>query len=434
MQEQPNQTPEQSGASPGGQPGSAPYGTGGPPYSPPNPVGSPYVYPPSGRPPVTNGFVNSPPYLYFAENEEKSIETDPVEMGIRVAGQPMDWRQFAGLHYGRGQTTKWLVAALCALFALMGYEAVGIASYNQLLPEYQMTQIVLLLALIMAVLGGNLWRNRRRQTLAARFSAYTAANNGGTITTIYSDRVEQVSRLQQTVLRYEELDFFLETPELLVLQGVRWTITLRADDITQEQAQQIYTAVCRHISADKRQFQGHFLSRRTVPLPLPDLSVDPPQELMRFSITSKQGFETGEAARLALTRLSLPLAAVSLVMTALFSNLYTPTGRYLLDFLLFYAGIFGGSLLFAAFLSHLLARREEKRRSRYFIDPAVPIVITTAGLTYEQYGQTTFLLPAQLRAQATTDGVMLQTPYGRLPLRWAEIPEPERLRQLLFGN
>ncbi len=426
MQEQPIPNPEQY---PSGQGYSAPSPVGGG-YRPPN--SSPYFYPPSAPPPAGNGYTPRP--VLFASAEEMTEDYDPAIPRMRLAGNPMDWRQYASLYYGRKQTTKWLIVGLVALFLLMGFEALMYSSYYDFDLELPVTRLLLLLALILASIGGTSWKNRGRRKLVDHFSAYTAANTGGIITTVYDDRVEQQSTLQRTVLHFEKLQYFLETPELLVLAGSRRFIVLRADDITQEQAQQLYTRICRCVPPGKRQFAGHFLSRRTTAQELPDISAGVPQVLMQFEVRPGSNERIREAVSLALSRLVLPFGAIAFVMTALFTTLYTLTGIYLMDVLLLVAILWGGSLLLAIPFSRLLSRREEKALRADYPADTIPVTITTAGLTFLEYGEETFLSPAQLRIQPVREGVVLQTPYGRLPILWAEVPDPDLLRGLLFHD
>lgn len=317
------------------------------------------------------------------------------------------------------RTTGWLMTAAGLLLVILGVSAVGVAGGYVGTIE---ASFVATMFLVAAVLWGFGSRRSRAAALRAetrRRRAYEDETEGGVTTVFYADRVEQRSPVwTQTLLLSGTLWYYEHETFLTLTDGVR-AVSLRAADLTPEQAQAVYERICAVVPPERQYADGRFYATRQTPA-APPIESAPARvyEQMDGMAASESPEPSGW----------LPwLLAMSLITASLFASLFAVTPFFVLDYVIFLAAIFlpssGAALLWQC------ATRPKTAPT------PVTLTFTAVGLLSTRAdGIQHFATAADVHARRTENGALLFTPSGRYRLRWTDAHSRQQLEWMLFGG
>lgn len=336
---------------------------------------------------------------------------------LTVYGERLDAEQQARELPRR--STRWLMAAVVVLLGILGMSAIGIAGGYVGAIEASFVSMMLLTALVMAVFGARCRRVAAVRTEARRRRAYESETTGGLTTVFYPDRVEQRSPVWAQTLPFSDALRYYEHETFLTLtDGVR-AVSLRAADLTPEQAQAVYERICAAVPPARQYADGRFCATRQTPHTPP--AADEPVRVYE----QMDGVAAAESP--AASGLIPWLLSMSLVTASLFASLFTITPLFVADFVIFLAAIF----LLSSGAALLWLRATRPKAS------AVPVTLTFTGAglrTVRADGEQHFAAAADVHARRTENGAVLFTPSGRYRLRWTDAHSRQQLEWMLFGG
>ncbi len=317
------------------------------------------------------------------------------------------------------RSARWMMTAVAALLGILGVSAIGIAGGYVGAIETSFVSTMLLVALVTAAFGARRNRAAAIRAEARRRRAYESETEGGLTTVFYSDRVEQHSPVWTQALPFSDALRYYEHETFLTLtDGVR-AVSLRAADLTPEQAQAVYERICAAVPPERQYADGRFYATRQTPHAPPAASA--PARVYE----QMNGVAAAEPP--AASGLIPWLLSMSLVTASLFASLFAITPLFVADFVIFLAAVF--LLSSGAALLWLRATRPKA--------PPVPVTLTftDAGLlTARADGEQHFAEAADVHARRTENGAVLFTPSGRYRLRWTDAHSRQQLEWMLFGG
>ena len=314
--------------------------------------------------------------------------------------------------------TRWIMAAGALLLGIFGFLVAGFATVYVGAAEGAFLWATLAVAGGTALVG----RSYRRKTawhsdLCAR-RLYMAAVKGGVTTTVYPDRIEQTStRLRQTVV-FDEHTRYVESRDWFMVENGAVRILVAATDVTPWEAQTMFEHIARAVPP-ARQFQyGQFTARREQSTP-PPFSTEPPICYERVVYREEEG------GTVLWPRGLLPwLFAVALVVSGMFTVLFSITASFFFDYLIGFSACFVAT--FAATMALLQWRRNAGE------SPVSALSFTSEGLLIERADRAEFAAAADIHARRTADGVRLFTPAGVFTVPWSATTHRQQLEWMLF--
>lgn len=317
----------------------------------------------------------------------------------------------------REHPTRWIMAAGALLLIIFGLAAAGFAVLYVGAAEGAFLWAVLVVACGVALCGRH-YRKRTawRQDLCAR-RLYMAAVKGGVTTTVYPDRIEQVSARVRQTLVFNEHTRFVENRDWCMVENDNVRMIVAASDVTPWEAQTMFEHIARAVPPARQFSDGRFIARRETSAP-PPFSSEPPVCYERVAYTEESGM-------IVWPRGVLPwLFAISLVVSGMFTVLFSVTASFFIDYLIIFTGCF--IPLFAVTLLLLQVRRDDG------VSPPTALSFTSEGLLIEWDNRQAFAAAADIHARRTADGVRLFTPAGVFTVPWSATEHRQQLEWMLF--
>jgi len=315
----------------------------------------------------------------------------------------------------RDRPTRWLMGSMWALGVMLGLGALGIGQYGDGAALPPLTA-ALLTALGLGIFSALRVSSRRSRGDRQKMLCRQAALQGGTLTRIYPDRVEQRSSRWGEGLPLDGSLRLTEYPDLLVLERGAGQILLRGEDLTDSQAEEAAALIREALPPENRFLVGRFRGSRRAPMAPLSLAESPlcfEQVPAGYQPTAPDVPGTAAAA-----------GAACLLCAGLLTALYSLTPWVWLDLLIFLLGTGGAAACFLWLFSLLLKRPGRETALLSF---------TGAGLGISRGGGHRFLDPGGIRAIRTGDGALILTPEGDYRLRWTDAKNRQQLEWLLFG-
>lgn len=317
----------------------------------------------------------------------------------------------------RAHPTRWIMAAGALLLGIFGFSAAGFATIYVGAAEGAFLWAMLVVAGGVSLCG----RHYRRQTVWRQDLCdrrlYAAAVKGGVTTTVYPDRIEQVSaRVRQTLVFNEETRF-VENRDWFMVENGDVRVLVASNDVTPWEAQTMFEHIARAVPPARQFSDGRFIARREASAP-PPFSSEPPVCYERVAYTEEGGMIVWPHG-------VLPwLFAISLVVSGMFTVLFSLTASFFIDYLIIFTGCF--IPLFLVTLLLLQVRRDDGA------SPPTALSFTSEGLLIEWHDRQAFAAAADIHARRTADGVRLFTPAGVFTVPWSATEHRQQLEWMLF--
>lgn len=364
-------------------------------------------------------YTQQPP---FPQPDEQPPLTPPpvppnTEVPLTVYGERLDASQQKRLW--RRRSTGWLMGSVLVLMGIFGISAMGIAASYVGEVEATFLSMMLLLAALLAASGRRRTYRAAARTRQRRQRTYETETSGGLTTVFYADRVEQFSPLWGQTLPFSADVQYIEHEDFFTLTNGKQSVSLRADDLTSEQAQQLYERICAVVPPERQFADGRFRATRQTPRPAP------------VAVPPTRVYDSLCAERVA-PSFSLPhgvipwLLAISLVTASMLTALFVVTPYFVADFLLFLLVTFLPAA--GVTVAWLYVHTPRKPAG------AVTLTFTGAGLLAEQNGVQHFTAAADVRAARTENGARLFTPSGVYRLCWNDTHSRQQVEWMLFGG
>lgn len=347
--------------------------------------------------------------------------TTPPPNPLVLNGLGLTAMEFAQTQTHR-RPTRWLFWSLAVLGILFGLSNVSLAYFYVGYIEGLWMTLFMFAALGAMFAGLSRHGAAGRKAEAAAYRLHLAATDGGVVTVIHPDRVEQTAARWQTVMYFTGQTRYVETHDLMILEDDRQQIVLRAADLTPEEAQAAFEYICLAIPPVRQYATGRFTARRQQPAP-PPFSTTAPACYERFSYQP-----VGKAPFAVPAGLLWWLTAAAMVIGGSFVTLFAITDFFLVDFLIVFA------LLLAGGLGGSLATLWLWRNATPPGDPTVTLAFTAVGLRVEQGGIQQFVAASDVKARRTENGARLTTPAGVFTFPWTATQNRQQLEWMLFGQ
>lgn len=344
---------------------------------------------------------------------------------LRLFGSGMTLAQFQ--RCTKQSASRWLMASLVTLLAILSIASVGLATMYVGAMEGSFLGAMQMVALVLAVLAARRNDDHARRELARRWKLHAAATEGGLTTTWYVDRVVQASTRWCEVVRFSDRTRYVEHEELLVLEDDAHRVVLRAEDLTPEQAQAVYERICAVVPPARQYAAGRFFATRTQPLPPPFPTAEPAR-YERFSAA----FVSEKSRFLKAGGLWLWIVAMSMALAGQLTAMFAVTPYFLLDYVLFAAGLLAAAAGVSAFWLWRDSVAAEKARRRQ--EPMVTLTFTGEGLHIAHSETEQFVVAADVYARRTENGARLYTPAGHFVFPWNAAQNRQQLEWMLFGQ
>ncbi len=423
MPQAPN-VPQGYGPGPGGfqQPyGPAAYPQPGYPYPAGYSYGQTYPAPGYGYPAQpkvdSNLTLIAPAQPSAAMGADADLNT-PV---MRLGGQPMNLIQYT--HVKGYPSNKALLVALGVLAGLMGLVGLSMLTTNGSDFEIGLLFLVGLVICGLSATGLLIWRSRQRKMRQQQYAAYWEAHAEGVVTDLYPNRIEQYSRHCKTVLYFQPDTEFIQSRDMLVFKnplpdGDSQIVTLRAQDLTLSQAQELYTHVYHACAPENRRMEGAFLPQRVVPLPVPAFDLTP-QLVEGIPPLSYQPAKGKKGA----PPCTPPLLMASPIFGTLFASIFAYPAQFTNSYILNWLIWFGGITLLAVVASLTLPRLLSRPRGNKVSQPVqVHMAVVQQGLVVYENGIERFYSPARVRFSKRGQLLRLVTPDKTYDIPFSQVP------------
>lgn len=335
-------------------------------------------------------------------------------------GTPMTRREFEKAHR-RDRATWAIPCSVLLLMGIFGVGAAGTATVYSGVRDGALLWGTALIAAVLAVLG---WREHRRARIRAEeqaYKLYVAAWDGGVVTTVWPDRVEQVSPVRRWTVLLNEHTTLLEDKDFLLVRNGTAEALFRAEDLTAEEAFLLCDMVCAAVPPSAQFATGRFCGLRAQSTP-PPFPVAPPVCYDKFVY-----IEYAPAKTVVPAGLILWLLACTIITVNMFTALFAFTADFFWDWLLYFWAAVSGVAMVSGVV--LLLRRRRIQAAM------ITLSFTGRGLLIRQAGGgEQFVAAADVHARRTANGARLFTPAGIYTFPWTATNNRQQLEWMLFGQ
>lgn len=366
-----------------------------------------------------------------AATREAASTTEPESPSIVLASRPLSAAHYVTVSRLERKIPRFLwVTVIFLLWAM----AVNAAGYALVAGGQNGYGIALATLWILALVAGGFYayaQYRERKNLRRQFAqGLLGENSDEQVVELYENYLVALTPHSRTVIRYEEVTAFWETPSLLVLFSESAAVTWQADDCTPFDAGLLKSFLCERIPASVRHQKGVFWARLPYPLPIPVLhSSDQP--VMTCTHVPRFSTKLWNEGWFPVCNKSLPVwFAVSAVLGVFMTSAYWWDAPLLRLFAPWFLLCFFVACPLLSLLCVFLQQRGVYRALRRAPDGGrKPVWLTRDGLCVQEGGNLVFVPRGALTPRYKKWGVLLLLPSGAITIPWEQIPDPAAFRQ-----